>query len=313
MSANPCALDREIRVCAPVHSYAPVKWPKDAAFRREFDARLVHLGDVLAQSRQEWPSLTMIYADIGAAIEATIKATDLAFRGGEIYVRFTVDASRVDRLHPSLRSLAIEVGLLQALVYAAVRIGLSGAVFHSLLEQRLGEAGGIAQSDLGLPPLLSLDEVRKRSRKPPTKAPALIKIKHDDYHAQYVGRTDDGRQFFLTTPFSPAMEGSPGREYIALYVFDDAGGLRDARIEDLGTRAELDDAIVAAKRSALLESLGQLKYGTIRVAPFRIEKFGCEFGLVAQEPDVPDDDWSVTVEPGDYMAFYPPWNGEYDT
>ena len=30
--------------------------------------------------------------------------------------------------------------------------------------------------------------------------PELIAINHDDYHAEHVGRTADGRQFFLTRP-----------------------------------------------------------------------------------------------------------------
>ena len=55
--------------------------------------------------------------------------------------------------------------------------------------------------------------------------PERIPIAHDDYHAKHVGRTPDGRQFFLTTPL----------------------------------------------------------------------------------------DWCVIIEPGNYMAFYPPWEGDYDT
>ena len=46
-------------------------------------------------------------------------------------------------------------------------------------------------------------------------APEKIAIAHDDYHAEHVGRTRDGRQFFVTTPFVPH-----GREFIAVYLFD---------------------------------------------------------------------------------------------
>ena len=66
-------------------------------------------------------------------------------------------------------------------------------------------------------------------------APKLIAIDHDDYHAEHVGKTKDGRQFFLTTPFVPSK-----REFIALYVFDKKGALESATIDDLGTRAKLD-------------------------------------------------------------------------
>jgi hypothetical protein len=36
----------------------------------------------------------------------------------------------------------------------------------------------------------------------------------------HVGRTVDGRQVFLTTPFVPAVGGIPGREFIALFLVD---------------------------------------------------------------------------------------------
>jgi hypothetical protein len=42
--------------------------------------------------------------------------------------------------------------------------------------------------------------------------------------------------------------------------------------------------------------------------------FGVEFGFIPQPPGEPGEDWSVTVEPGNYMCFWPPWtSGEYDT
>ena len=51
------------------------------------------------------------------------------------------------------------------------------------------------------------------------KPPKLIAIDHDDYHAEFVGKTIGGKQFFLTTPFVPAIGGSEGCEFVALYVF----------------------------------------------------------------------------------------------
>jgi hypothetical protein len=42
--------------------------------------------------------------------------------------------------------------------------------------------------------------------------------------------------------------------------------------------------------------------------------FGIEFGLIPRPPEDPGEDWRVTVEPGDYMCFWPPWtSGDYDT
>jgi len=70
--------------------------------------------------------------------------------------------------------------------------------------------------------------------------PDLIAIEHDEYHAKHIGQLSDGRQFFLTTPFVPAIGGSAGREFVALFLFDEHGQFLEARIDDLGTRAELD-------------------------------------------------------------------------
>jgi len=147
-------------------------------------------------------------------------------------------------------------------------------------------------------------------------APRLVALDHDDYSAKYVGRTADGRQFFLTSPFVPAEEvGTPtGREFLALYVFDAKGALLSAVIEDLGPRSLVDQAAAAKRHDELLASLGETTFNQIAIAPFRIERFGVEFGFIPQPPEEPGDDWSVIVEPGNYMSFSPPWDsGEYDT
>ncbi len=145
--------------------------------------------------------------------------------------------------------------------------------------------------------------------------PDLIALDQDDYSAEYVGSTSDGRQFFLTTPFVPEMSKSePGREFIALYCFDASGKLETATIDDLGPRATLDEAARVARRDELLASLGDVTFERIIVAPFVVERFSVQFGLIPREPEEPDEDWCVTLQPGDYMCFWPPWDsGEYDT
>jgi hypothetical protein len=144
--------------------------------------------------------------------------------------------------------------------------------------------------------------------------PKTVALNHDDYHAEHVGRLADGRQFFLTIPFVPANKTGTGREYIALYIFDKSGQLLSATIDDLGPRSKLDEPARIARRDSLLASLGPFKNQRIKVAPFRIEMFGVEFGFIPQEPEERGDDWSVIVEPGNVMCFWPPWtSGEYDT
>jgi hypothetical protein len=144
--------------------------------------------------------------------------------------------------------------------------------------------------------------------------PKTVTINHDEYHAEFVGRTSDSRQFFLTIPFVPSIGRAPGREFIALYVFDKAGRLQSATIDDLGPRAKMDKAARLLRRDALLASLGKVRYQRIKVAPFRVEMFGVEFGFIAQPPEEPGQDWRVIVEPGNFMCFWPPWtSGDYDT
>lgn len=144
--------------------------------------------------------------------------------------------------------------------------------------------------------------------------PGIIAIDHDDYHASHVGRTADGSQFFLTTPFVPALGGRAGREFVALYVFDAHGRFQEARIDDLGTRAEFDEQRARSVFDQRLAELGSVDYCRIEVEPFEIERFGITFGLVPRPPEDEDGGWWVEAQPGNFMAFHEPWDsGEYDT
>jgi hypothetical protein len=148
------------------------------------------------------------------------------------------------------------------------------------------------------------------------RAPKLVALDHDDYSAKYVGHAADGRQFFLTTPFVPAATAGSdaGREFLALYVFDRKGTLLSATIDDLGPRGTMDEAGSIKHRDELLASLGDITFDRIVIAPFSVERFGVIFGFIPEPPEEPDEDWSVIVEPGNYMCFGPPWtSGEYDT
>jgi hypothetical protein len=146
--------------------------------------------------------------------------------------------------------------------------------------------------------------------------PALIAIDRDDQCARHVGRMLDGRQFFITAPFVPALDGE-GREFIALYLFDQQGNLLEARIDDLGPRAQVDRARANQLYKNRLIEIDRVKLGRIVVRPFEVERFGVTFGLVPRPPEDPDDEgdgWWVEAQPGNYMAFHEPWDsGEYDT
>ena len=146
------------------------------------------------------------------------------------------------------------------------------------------------------------------------QSPEIIAIEPDDYHAANVGRTSDGRQFFLTTPFVPAVNGKEGREFVALYVFDAKGRFLEARIDDLGPRAKVDEGQASELMQQRLRELGKIRLDRIEIRPFQVERFNTVFGLVARPPDDPESTWWVEAQPGNYMAFHEPWDsGEYDT
>ena len=144
--------------------------------------------------------------------------------------------------------------------------------------------------------------------------PKLIRINHDDYAARRIGQIADGRQFFLTNPFVPAdRNGDGGSEFIALYIFDADGRLLNAKIDNLGVRKNVDEENARSIIQARLNKLGEFSFDDIIIAPFSINKFDIEFGLILHMPEEDDEVLRVTVEPGDYMCFFPPWDGDYDT
>jgi len=148
----------------------------------------------------------------------------------------------------------------------------------------------------------------------PDTAPKLVAIEHDDYHAKHIGHTADGRQFFLTNPFVPASGGEAGREFIALYFFDGEGRFLEAHIDDLGTLPGLDREVAKRLYDERLAELGTVSYERIEVQPFQIERFGTAFGFILRTPEDEEDVWAVEVQPGNYMAFFEPFDsGEYDT
>lgn len=144
--------------------------------------------------------------------------------------------------------------------------------------------------------------------------PELIAIDHDDYCASRVGHMANGNQFFVTSPFEPAVNGGAGREYLATYIFDATGRLIDSKIDDLGPRDPFDEDRARALRQRRMAELGEVVLGRIEIAPFSVEHNGCVFGFVVREPDSEGDSVVVEVQPGNYMAFFSPWNsGVYDT
>ena len=144
--------------------------------------------------------------------------------------------------------------------------------------------------------------------------PATVAIDPDSHHAQHVGTLPDGRQFFLTTPFVPASGDQPGCEFVALYIFDDQGHLLDATIDNFGAREGVDGNARKAIYEQRLEGLGNVRFERIEIEPFCVDKYGEHFGLIVRTPEDEEDVWAIEAQPGNYMAFFEPWDsGDYDT
>jgi len=144
--------------------------------------------------------------------------------------------------------------------------------------------------------------------------PQLIAIDPDDYHAAHVGRTASGQQFFITNPFEPSRD-LQGHAFVARFLFNAAGQLCDATIDDVGPRRTVDRDAWQKLLEQREAELGWITRQRIVIAPFEVERFGLKFGLIPRPPEGDDDEsWWVELHPGNYMAFHEPWDsGWYDT
>lgn len=157
--------------------------------------------------------------------------------------------------------------------------------------------------------------------------PSRIRLCHQDEEADYnpgrgrhVGKTARGRLFWVTTPFVWSRDGAAGRDFVALYQWSALGEFLSATIEELPPRTNtklpgnhLGADFYQAGMERALATLGEVTRGDIDVAPFVHLHEGIEFGLIRRPPEDDGADWAVTVMPGDYMCFWAPWDGMYDT
>ncbi|HEX4443205.1 MAG TPA: hypothetical protein VHZ81_06510 [Galbitalea sp.] len=152
----------------------------------------------------------------------------------------------------------------------------------------------------------------------PSGTPVRFTIIPDDYHVPFAGRTGDGKLFFLSNELFgvPASTGEPS-SFIGLFLWNADGSFDQVMYEAVArpTRLPSAQAVPGGAEDAFnrwILSLGDYVLEEIQVAPFAVEFDGVTFGFVPNEID--EDLISVNVEPGDFMAYYEPWDGEeYDT
>ena len=136
----------------------------------------------------------------------------------------------------------------------------------------------------------------------------------EDYHTHYLGKTEDGRQFFgyQTFVFQNGIPASDWekhrREYVVLYLFDKDGNYFETKHWYAGTTSETKDSKTEEKLQQMVSELGPVEFQDIEVKPFQTKIDGFIFGLV------PNEEYeSVDLEPSSTISFQEPWDGEYDT
>ncbi|MBV1855229.1 hypothetical protein [Catellatospora tritici] len=132
--------------------------------------------------------------------------------------------------------------------------------------------------------------------------PTVIPVGYEpDYRTADIGRHDGG-QFFGCT--AAERVGGDWRITVALHLFDQDGN--HLRTEFRPDTAPGDAPTVLA---TLIGQLSGVSYGDIGIRLFEITAHGRKWGLLDKSDDVGER--AELVPQG--LAFYPPWNGEYDT
>ncbi|GAB2673599.1 hypothetical protein [Kribbella swartbergensis] len=143
------------------------------------------------------------------------------------------------------------------------------------------------------------------------QAPARFTIVPDDYHVPYAGTAEDGRKFFLSDELFDARAA-----YVGLFLWKADGTFDEVRVDKVARRAGLPpgqagsagaEELVAAR----LAELGEYVLEPIEVEPFTEKVDGVTFGWVVYRSG---GEYSINIEPGDFIAYYEPWDGlGYDT
>lgn len=147
--------------------------------------------------------------------------------------------------------------------------------------------------------------------------PERFVIVPDDYHVPYAGTAQDGRKFFLSDElFEFGTEDDPGPGYVGLYLWNPDGTFDEVRVDEVPRADGLPPGQAASAGAeqlvaARLAELGDYVLEPIEVEPFTRVVDGVTFGWVLDEFE---GTYSIHVEPGNFIAYYAPWDGlGYDT
>jgi hypothetical protein len=159
---------------------------------------------------------------------------------------------------------------------------------------------------------------KKSGKQPRAGIPGKIRIlREEGYHTQHIGRYNTDKQFMafivgmpLDTRTSRASQTI--RWYAVIHRFDADGNHLGTEATFLGEKPFLKQLSNAkAKFAEMLAQLGPVTYCSVEIKLFSVRIDGHTFGLIdASEPE--EEYLRVDLVPN-ALAFFPPWDGTYDT
>lgn len=130
--------------------------------------------------------------------------------------------------------------------------------------------------------------------------PEKILIKREeDYHTHFIGKYGNGLTF-IGFPFFGGL--SQTRPLAVLHLLDAEGSLVTSEIWE---KEKMNEA--EAELNKAIQNLPNSKFCDVKTRMFKVELNGLTFGFRPRE-----DGECIEYQPYG-LAFFPPWNGLYDT
>ncbi len=148
----------------------------------------------------------------------------------------------------------------------------------------------------------------------PVAVPIKITIAHfSNSPTKFVGEFGGGMQFWAYAAARFDGVARTNKWYAVLHKFDQAGrhvctDFCPASNQAVSEAEQIDS--VEAHLSQMLGQLSNVEFKDIKIELFQTEIDGTVFGLI-DESSNSNHEW-VSMEPSG-LAFYPPWDGRYDT
>jgi len=123
--------------------------------------------------------------------------------------------------------------------------------------------------------------------------------REEDYHTNFIGKYGDNLTF-IGFPFFGGP--SQTRPLAVLHLLDSEGALVSSEIWEKEKMYEAE-----AELKNAISNLPDARYCDVETQTFSVELNGLTFGFIPRE-----DGACIVYQPYG-LAFFPPWNGNYDT